>query len=56
MIAPSSNAFEFFMNPPASIYRKFYFFNVTNPQEIGNGRKPILVQMGPYTYKYYITV
>lgn len=29
---------------------KFYLFNVSNPDEIQQGGKPMLREMGPYTY------
>jgi len=42
---------ELWKNPPASIYRKFYFFNVTNSKDVLNGKKPVLQEIGPYSYK-----
>ncbi|CAF1030388.1 unnamed protein product [Brachionus calyciflorus] len=50
-ITPDSKAFQFWLNPPASIYRKYYLFEVTNPQEVLNGAKPNLRQRGPYTFR-----
>ncbi len=38
-------------NPPASVYRKYYFFDVQNPEEILAGEKPYVVERGPYAYK-----
>ena len=32
------------------MYRKFYFFEITNPEEIKNGSKPRVIERGPYTY------
>ena len=29
---------------------KFYLFNVTNPDEVMDGQKPILTEHGPYSY------
>ena len=30
---------------------KFYLFNVTNPEEVIAGAKPVLTEHGPYSYK-----
>jgi len=40
-------------NPEESTYyTKFYFFNITNLHEVReNGAKPILKELGPYTYR-----
>lgn len=37
----------------AKVYRQFWFFDVQNPQEvIQKGARPVLVEKGPYTYRY----
>lgn len=46
-----TDAFEAWKNPPAHIYMQFYFFNVTNPEEVLNGESPAVVEVGPYTYR-----
>jgi hypothetical protein len=34
-------------------YMKFYIYNVTNPEEVYAGQKPILQEIGPYAYREY---
>ncbi|XP_078257889.1 lysosome membrane protein 2-like [Rhinoraja longicauda] len=46
-------AFETWENPPPPVYMQFYFFNVTNPDEVLKGQKPFLEERGPYTYREY---
>lgn len=36
---------------PVPLYLHFYFFNLTNPLEFGNGSKPLLEEIGPYCYR-----
>lgn len=33
---------------------RLYFFNITNPLEVQLGDKPILKEMGPYTWRIYM--
>uniref|UniRef100_A0A5F9DNX9 Scavenger receptor class B member 2 n=1 Tax=Oryctolagus cuniculus TaxID=9986 RepID=A0A5F9DNX9_RABIT len=42
--------FDSWEKPPLPVYTQFYFFNVTNPEEILRGEKPLLQEVGPYTY------
>ncbi len=47
----NSDAFNYWKSPPALITRKYYFFDVQNPDEVQMGiEKPRLVERGPYTY------
>lgn len=45
-----SETFDSWRKPPLPVYSQFYFFNVTNPEEILQGEKPRLEEVGPYTY------
>ncbi|KAL2099686.1 hypothetical protein ACEWY4_004080 [Coilia grayii] len=48
-----TDAFAAWENPPPPVYMQFYFFNLTNPTEVLAGRKPAVVELGPYTYREY---
>ncbi|KAK2819067.1 hypothetical protein Q5P01_024628 [Channa striata] len=48
-----TEAFKAWENPPAPVYMQFYFFNLTNPQEMLDGEMPAVVEIGPYTYREY---
>lgn len=36
---------------PLDVNYKVYLFNVTNPEEVSNGEKPDVKEVGPYIYK-----
>lgn len=40
-----------FISPPVPIFMQYYFFNVTNSQEILEGEKAKLDEIGPFTYE-----
>ncbi|KAI4536121.1 hypothetical protein MG293_013513 [Ovis ammon polii] len=46
-----SETFDSWKKSPLPVYTQFYFFNVTNPEEILNGETPWLEEVGPYTYR-----
>ncbi|XP_018012447.1 lysosome membrane protein 2 [Hyalella azteca] len=50
VIRPDSPTIGNFIETPIPVYMQFYFFNVTNPQEILTGSRPALQEIGPFTY------
>ncbi|TSK72060.1 Lysosome membrane protein 2 [Bagarius yarrelli] len=52
-LTEGSKVFQTWKNPPPPVFMEFFFFNVTNPDEFMDGRKPSLMQIGPYTYREY---
>ena len=39
------------MNPPVPVYMAFNMYHVNNPEEIKNGAKPNLTEIGPFVYQ-----
>ena len=50
-LTPSSMIYPEWAEPSIPLTSKFYFFEVSNPDEVLNGGKPALVEKGPYVYK-----
>lgn len=51
-LTQSSQTFPMWKEPPVPVYQKFYFFNVTNAQEVEqSGHKPNLEEIGPFVYR-----
>lgn len=51
-LTPSSQSYPMWKDVPVPVYQKFYFYNVTNAQEIEQfGHKPKLEEVGPFTYR-----
>lgn len=43
--------YKFWLESPVPMYISFYMFNVTNSEDvIKNKAKPIVQEIGPYTY------
>lgn len=48
----NSDAFNLWKDIPLPIYRKFYFFNLTNPEPfLAKKEKPKFEEVGPYSYR-----
>jgi hypothetical protein len=52
VIKPNSTPYEYWKNPPATIVRKYYLYDLVNANEAQKGKKPIFKERGPYAYKY----
>jgi len=51
-LSPGTDAYEAWAGqPPIDVLMKFTLLNVTNPEEVKQGAKPIVVDVGPFTYK-----
>jgi len=50
-LEPGTKLWDIWTDIPIPIYSKFYFFNVTNPNDVIVGQKPIVKEMGPYVYQ-----
>jgi len=46
-----SERYASWLMPPVQPHLEGYAFNVTNPEEVANGGKPNLVEVGPFIYK-----
>lgn len=50
-IEVGSEGYKTWLKPPAQSHLSVYAFNLTNPNEVLNGAKPRLQEVGPYVYK-----
>lgn len=50
-LAQGNDIWNIWSEMPIPMFSKFYFFNVTNPDAVMDGAKPILNEMGPYVYQ-----
>lgn len=50
-LKPGTDVRALWSKIPFEIDFKIYLFNVTNPDEIKNGAKPILREVGPYFFE-----
>ncbi|KAK2819289.1 hypothetical protein Q5P01_024850 [Channa striata] len=53
VLVEGSRVFDSWKSPPPPVYMEYFFFNVTNLDEFLGGAKPVLKQVGPYTYREY---
>uniref|UniRef100_A0A0R3RSM8 Scavenger receptor class B member 1 n=1 Tax=Elaeophora elaphi TaxID=1147741 RepID=A0A0R3RSM8_9BILA len=50
-IAQSNELYDFWKNPDYKFTSKIFVYSVKNPQQVLNGNKPEVIQIGPYVYK-----
>lgn len=50
-LKPGSMMRDIWAQLPIPLQFKIYLFNVTNPEGIQNGEKPIVKEVGPYYYE-----
>ncbi|XP_029024959.1 lysosome membrane protein 2-like isoform X2 [Betta splendens] len=53
VLVEGSRVFESWKSPPPPVYMEYFFFNFTNLNEFLAGAKPVLKEVGPYTYREY---
>lgn len=51
MIREGTDQFERWVELPQPMHFMSYVFNLTNPDEVLKGEKPIVQEIGPYIYK-----
>ncbi|XP_071787069.1 lysosome membrane protein 2-like isoform X1 [Asterias amurensis] len=54
MLENGTMGYDLWQDPPADVSMQFWVWNLTNPAEVKKGKKPFLVQRGPYTYREYM--
>uniref|UniRef100_A0A3Q2U002 Lysosome membrane protein 2 n=1 Tax=Fundulus heteroclitus TaxID=8078 RepID=A0A3Q2U002_FUNHE len=53
VLVEGSRVFDSWKTPPPPVFMEYFFFNVTNVDELLKGAKPVVNQVGPYTYREY---
>ena len=50
-IQPGSERLYTWLHPPVQPHLTGYGFHVTNPESVMRGEKPVVTEIGPFTYK-----
>ncbi|KAI2804845.1 hypothetical protein BLOT_003833 [Blomia tropicalis] len=51
-LGPNSSSYGDWQKSNIPIYTKFYLFNITNPDQMLKGKKPVLEEIGPYVFRH----
>lgn len=51
VLKPDSEVSKQWKDPPVPIYLQFFIFDVVNPMEAKEGKRPFVAQKGPYSYR-----
>ena len=50
-LSPASARLAAWLVPPVDAHLTVYAFNLTNPDQVLHGEKPVLQEVGPFIYK-----
>lgn len=51
VLRAGTDQFERWQELPQPMHFKSYLFNITNPEEVMAGGKPMMQEIGPYVYR-----
>ena len=50
-----SETYDKWSSPSVPVFLNFHFFNVSNPEEVLNGKKAKLIEVGPFVYQELVS-
>ena len=51
VLGPDSEGYAQWLNPTVPIHMQYFIFDVVNPEEVLQGKKPYVFQRGPFSYR-----